>query len=130
MASTKKSSAADRTVSMFGEPVQDQDSRAVEAVQEDEKAERVPMEQDADRMREKAFTVQEWTTAAFGKPEAVGNQYRVSKRGEYYYVETLSKKPGAKEAYGYVGLMVHENDLFNLTEVMVRAVRDKQKAAK
>ena len=116
---------------MFGKPaVQDQDSRAIEAPEDDEKAERVPIEQDVDRMRDKAFRAQEWATKYFGKPEAEGNEYRVTKRGEYYYMETVSKKPGAKEAYGYVGLMLHERDLFNFTEVLVRAVREKQKTVK
>lgn len=124
----KKPSASDRTVEMFQPAIANMDQRAVEAPVDEEKANRVPMEQDVDRMREKAFTAQEWATKAFGIPDADGNQYRVSHRGAYYYLETLAKAHGVHgSAYGYVGLMVHERDLYAVTQVLVQAVRDKQK---
>ena len=78
-------------------------------------------------MRWNAFQGQEWTTKYFGKPEATGNEYRVSHRGEHYYLEALHKLPNGKEAHGYSGVMVHENDLFNMVAVLVQAVREKQK---
>lgn len=126
-AKTKKPSAADRTVSMFAAPIPTTlDERAVEVIEDDEKAERVPMELEVDQFRAQAFQGQEWTTRAFGNLDAPGNEYRVSHKGTFYYVETLAKQPGSASAYGYVGLMVHERDLFALTTVLVQAVRDKQ----
>lgn len=122
----KKPTAADRTVSMFtGQtPIEE---RPIEVIEEaPHEGERVTMEQDADRMRSVAFQGQEWATKAFGEPDAEGNEYRVSFKGSHYYLECLAKTPGARSAYGYVGLMVHERDLLNLTKVMVQAVRDKQ----
>ncbi len=125
MAKPTKPSAASRTVDMFAAP-KSQDERPIEVLEEDHKGERVPLEQDVDRLRETAFKYQEWTTKAFGVPEAGGNEYRVSRKGEHYYIETLKKTPGNAGAYGYVGLMVHERDLYNLAAVLVQAVREKQ----
>lgn len=122
---TKKPSAADRTVDMFAAP-KAIDSREIEVIEGDEKAERIPMELDADANRARAFQVQDWTTAAFGHVDAPGNEYRVSLRGVHYYVETLAKEPGAP-CSRYVGIMVHQRDLLALTAVLVQAVRDKQK---
>ncbi len=124
---TKKPSAADRTVSMFAAHVPI-DERPVEVIDDEvHEGQRVPLEQDVDRLREQAFLGQEWTTKAFGIPNAEGNDYRVSKRGQHYYLETLSRVPGVPAAYGYVGVMLHERDLFAATAVLVQAVRDKQK---
>ncbi len=124
MAGPKKPSAASRTVDMFAQPPP-MDARPIEVV-EGEQHERVPLEDDVDNLRAEAFKVQAWSTAAFGSPEAAGNEYRVSFKDPHYYVETLAKTPGTRGAYGYVGLMVHERDLLNLTKVLVQAVRDKQ----
>ena len=109
---------------MFSAP-KAQDDRPIEVVEEKEKAERVPLEEDVDRLRASAFTGQEWATKYFGLPEAEGNEYRVSKKGQHYYLETLHKFSG-KSAHGYSGLMVHERDLYNLVKVLVQAVREKQ----
>ncbi len=129
-AKQKKQSAADRTVDMFAAP-QPMEERPVEIVEEDaHQGERVSVEEDADHYRDAAFKFQEWTTKAFGKPEAEGNEYRVTYKAQHYYVETIRKTPGAATAYGYVGIMVHESDLFSLTAVLVQAVRAKQDADK
>ncbi len=122
----KKPSAAERTVDMFAAPGNMDQRGAVEATVEEEKADRVPLEDDVDRMREKAFTAQEWATKAFGIPDADGDQYRVTLLNGHYYVETMRKEAG-KPAYGYCGVMVHERNLYALTQVLVQAVRDKQK---
>ncbi len=123
---TKKPSAADRTVNMFtGQaPI---DERPVEVIEDDpHQGERVPLEQDVDRLRAQAFQGQEWTTKAFGMHEAPANEFRVSLKGAHYYVETLAKTPGTPNAYGYTGVMVHERDLYNFVTVLVQAVRAKQ----
>jgi len=122
----KKPSAAERTIDMFSAPAATIDQRPVEVVAEEEKAERVPLEQDVDRLRNTAFTYQQWTTKAFGEPDAEGNQYRVSYRSPHYYLEALVKQ-GNRPAYGYSGYMVHERDLYSVTQVLVQAVREKQK---
>ncbi len=123
---TKKPSAADRTVDMSAAP-KAMDEREIEVVEGEQKAERVPMELEVDRYRAQAFLGQEWTTSAFGHLDAPGNEYRVSRRGEHYYVESLAKESAAKTAYCYAGVMVHQRDLLALTAVLVQAVRDKQK---
>ena len=102
------------------------DSRTIEVEEETERGERVPLEEDVDRMREKAFLGQEWTSKYFGTPDAEVSEYRVSLRDGYYYLETLRKMPDAKTAYGYTGVMVHERDLYAMVKVLVQAVRDKQ----
>ncbi len=114
----KKSSAAERTIDLFA-PV------APEAPVEAPMVGRVSMEEDADRNRDKAFQVQEWATSAFGSPDATGNQYRLSHRGEHYYLECLAKFPGANSSHAYTGFMVHERDLLAATTVLVRAVRER-----
>ena len=120
----KKPSAADRTISMFGAPVPVQELPVVPEAEETK--DRVPLEQDVDNLRERAFRCQEWTTAAFGIPDADGDQYRVTLLNGHYYVETVRKEAG-KPAYGYAGVMVHERNLYALTQVLVQAVREKQK---
>ncbi len=88
---------------------------------------RVPIEDSTDARRDTAFVGQEWTTKYFGRPDAPGNEYRVSFRDGYYYLETLKKRPGPNgSVYGYTGVMIPEEDLFNAVSVLVAAVRDKQ----
>ncbi len=125
MAKPTKPSAADRTVDMFA--VIPQQERPIEAVEAEEKGERTTLETGADEMRAKAFAGQEWATKYFGKPDATGNEYRVSLQNGVYCVEALHKKPDGTMAYGYTGVMVHENDLYNLVRVLVEAVKEKQK---
>lgn len=126
MVKPKKPSAADRTLGMFGQPPAAEE-REIEVLDEVAKdGARVPVEEDADHHREVAFRGQEWTSKYFGSYDAPGNEYRVSQRGEYYYVETILKEVGKPTAYGYTGIMVHERDIMELTKVMVAAVRAKQ----
>ncbi len=115
-----KRSAEDRTIRMFQEP-------QIEAPEDEEKLNRVSMDEDSNRLRENAFLGQEWTTKYFGTPEATGNEYRVSFKGHHYYLERLAKLPDGKESHGYTGLMVHENDLLPMVQVLVQAVRERQK---
>ena len=121
----RKPSAAERTVGLFEAP-------PVEKAEPEERTvkdgERVSLEADVDRMRAKAFEAQEWTTANFGTPEAQGNTYRITKKGDVYYLEILSKGVRAQAAHGYTGIMVHAADLYNLATVIVSAVRAKQAA--
>lgn len=126
MVKTKKPAVADRTLGMFGNPppIEEREIEVLEAEVKD--GERVPVEQDADRMRDVAFKGQEWTSKYFGSPDAPANEYRMSLRGVYYYLETILKEPGKQAAYGYTGIMVHERDLFPMATVIVAAVRAKQ----
>lgn len=121
-----KASAADRTVDMFAAPAQLDPERAPEVLQEESKGERVSMEEDANRTREQAFQVQEWSTKYFGSPDAQGNEYRLSHKRDHYYLEMLSKLPGAKSAHGYSGYMIHERDLFAIANLVVAAAREKK----
>ena len=123
-----KPSAAERTLGLFGQPTVIQE-REIEVIEEEAKeGERVDVEQDVDRMRESAFRGQEWTSKYFGSYDAPGNEYRVSHKGEYYYVETIMKEVGKPTAYGYTGVMVHDRDLESLTLVLVAACRAKKAA--
>lgn len=137
--SARKPTAADRTVDMFTKATIADAAEAAEVAEatgeqhdldEGENAGRVPIEQDVTRLREVAFQGQEWTSKYFGIPDAPGNQYRMSFRGQHYYLETLAGTPGTPNAYGYTGLMVHERDLFNMATVIVAAVRAKQEREK
>ncbi len=121
---SKKPSAAERTVDMFGANAPEPKA---EFVEDEIKSDRVSLDQDVDRMREKAFQMQEWTMAAFGKAEAEGTQFRVSYKNRHYYVEKLHRQAGRTESHGYTGIMVQEEDLLSLTKVLVEAVREKQK---
>lgn len=116
-----KPSAADRTIDLFQAPV-----LPAEPEDKEELGTRQSLEEDVDRLRENAFKGQEWTTEAFGKVEATGNEYRISHKGQHYYLETLHKIPGAKESHAYSGLMVHDSDLLKVATVIVAAVRAKQ----
>ena len=122
----KKPTAADRTLGMFGQPTAVEE-REIEILPPEEKTgERVSVEDDADRMREAAFKGQEWSSKYFGSPAALGCEYRVTLRGQHYYLESILKEVGKPTAYGYTGVMVHEGDLMELTKVLVAAVRAKQ----
>lgn len=116
----KKPSAADRTIDMFASPAVE---RPIEVVEEAKEDGRVTVEEDADRMREKAFAGQEWASKYFGDREAPGNEYRMSRHGDHYYLETILKELGKPLAYGYTGVMVHKRDLMEMTKVCVAAVR-------
>lgn len=108
---TRKPSAADRTIDMFAHK-----EREIEVLEAEEKADRISIPEDADRLREQAFQSQAWTTKLFGSPEAKGNEYRLTHRGEHYYLEAVS---GSR----YCGLMIHERDLIAVATVFVGAAR-------
>ncbi len=122
MAKPEKPTATDRTLGMFTKltPIEE---REIEVIQEEVSGERIPVEEGADGMREAAFRGQEWTSKYFGSYEAPGNEYRMSRKGEYYYLETILKEVGKPSAYGYTGVMVHRRDLLEFTKVCVAAVR-------
>ncbi len=123
---TPKPSAADRTISLFGSPQASgsEPEREIEVIADDVKdGERKTLEEDADRLRDNAFKGQEWTTKFFGRPEANGNEYRVTRKGDFFYMETLSKKPGTRDAYSYTGVMIHVDDFFNFATPIVHAAR-------
>ena len=120
-----KPTAAERTIPMFGAQLEPKPEVAEDA-QDEAKGERIPLEQDVDRMRERAFQVQSWTSAAFASVDAEGDTYRVSYSDGFYYVEVL-RKEAFKPAYGYTGVFVHENNLLGLVTVLVQAARDHQK---
>lgn len=124
----KKPTAADRTMGLFGQPPAVEEREIEVLAPEVKDGERKSVEEDADRMRDVAFKGQEWTSKYFGSYDAPGNEYRVTHRGEYYYLETILKEVGKPTAYGYTGIMVHDRDLMELTKVLVAAVRAKQAA--
>lgn len=127
---TKKPSAAERTVDMFSAPPAHQEIEP-EAIDEEPKADFEPMEKRADGYRDRAFKVQEWTTKAFGDP-TVGdtNDYRFTRRDEWYYLEELGKKPDGKTYYKYAGLMLHKNNVIPMAMVVAAAARELSKESK
>lgn len=122
----KKPTAADRTMGLFGQPPAVEEREIEVLAPEVKDGERKSVEEDADRMRDTAFKGQEWTSKYFGSYEAPGNEYRVTHRGDFYYLETIMKEVGKPTAYGYTGVMVHDRDLLELVKVLVAAVRAKQ----
>lgn len=108
----KKPSAAERTLDMYAPP-------APEVLVEEAKAERISIPEDANRMRETTFQVQEWTSRCFGLKTGPANEYRVTNRNGYYYLESVSEAR-------YCGLMIPEADLYNLTNVLLAAARAKK----
>ncbi len=106
----KKPSAADRTVDMFAPKAPE-----IEVLEEPLDAGRVGHIEDADRLRDNAFTVQAWTSKTFGFQDKE-NAYRLTHRGEHYYLESVSESR-------YCGMMIHERDLIAVATVFVGAAR-------
>lgn len=125
----RKLPTADRTVDMFTGKTVAEEALPIEVIEEEPKAEFEPMEARADGYRERAFQVQEWTEKHFGKPEGTGNQYRVSRKGDVFYLEEL-KRIGDKSFYGYVGLMLHGPNFLQATRLMAEAARAYDKELK
>ncbi len=111
----KKPSAHDRTVNMFEVPKE----ALPEYVEADASEGRVSHTEDADRLRDHAFQVQEWTSKSFGILTGNANEYRVTLRNGFYYLECVSDAR-------YCGLMIPEADLFNLAGVIVDAAKAKK----
>jgi hypothetical protein len=125
-----KPSAADRTVDIFTKTTAvEAATAALEDVQEDARDGFVPIEANADNNREKAFQVQEWATKAFGRPADSEEtaEYRLTLKGDHYYLEELASEPGAKTAHKYAGLMIRRQNLVNLTKVLAEAARKELK---
>jgi hypothetical protein len=129
-----KKTASERTISMFTHNTEREPPPMPEAEVEEQKAERVAIQDDCDRNRENAFNVQEWTTSAFGQPDAKSTQYRMSKKDKFYYLEELRFEQGKHNAYGYTGVIIHERDLLAAAGVVVEAAKalkaEQAKAAK
>lgn len=130
---TRKPSAADRTVDLFSKKtsleVAQEVARiaAAEDIQQSERAAPEPLEECAERWRLHAFRTQEWTTKNFPGTDEQGSQFRLT-RGlicdrPYYYLERLHNHSG-KSVSSYAGVMIPEADLFALTDVIVAAARD------
>lgn len=132
-----KPSATDRTVDMFTgkAPVEvAEEARRIaenaDLATTEERGESRPMEDEADRWRSSAFRTQEWMSKHFpvlkGEP---ASQFRISHgvvNGQgWYYLEELHSHSG-KHASSYKGFMVRDEDLFNLTDVIVAAARAKK----
>ncbi len=123
---TKKPSAAARTVDLFSGKTAVEEA-VPEPIEADDRPDFEPMEERADGYRERAFKVQEWTTNVFGKHEGEGNQYRVTHKGDMFYLEELKRGPDNKSFYGYSGLMLHEKNFLNAARVIAQAAREYNK---
>lgn len=118
----KKASAADRTIDMFsGKTAAETVAAAIEQVETEERPEFEPMEARADGYRDRAFQVQEWSTSLWGKPTGE-NQYRVTRKGDTFYLEELKTRGGSY--YGYAGLMLVGKDFINAVKVLAEAARE------
>ncbi len=122
-----KSSAAERTVDMFAAPRPAQELVPEYIAPEPKEGERVPLEADADRLRDNAFKGQEWTDKYFKDPSvAECNTYRLSLKDGYYYLERLSKNRNGGGIYAYTGVILPADDLFGVTNLLVLAARAKK----
>ncbi len=129
MAQSKKSSAADRTISLFAAPQPVQEAVPEYIAPEVKEGARVPLEADVDRLRANAFKGQEWTDKYFGQTVAGGNTYRLSLKDNHYYLERLSKN-GQGGIYAYTGVTLPADDLFGVTNLMVQAAKAKKEKEK
>ncbi len=108
-------SASERTVNLFAAPVEP----VPEYLEGDAKDRTENRTESSDRLRDNAFQVQEWTSKSFGITPGPANEYRVTLRKGFYYLECVSDAR-------YCGLMIPETDLFNITGVIVDAAKAKR----
>lgn len=124
----KKSKAEDRTVDMFsGKTRVEEIQVAQEDVQDGHKAFE-SIEQQAERLREKAFEFAEHLSKNWGQ-FIDGETFRLTTRGEHMYLEQF-RHNGQKDAYGYAGVMFPTKSLYELTGLFVKASKDRQAAEK
>lgn len=136
MASSKKPSAAARTIDIFSGKTQVEAEDEAERIktnadlQEDHTREAVPMEAKLDQWRDKAFEVQEWTSKYFPRdPHGKDReQFRVTRKAlqdgtKMLYVERVHAGGDGKSVTGYAATMVHEEDFLEFAKVVVEAAR-------
>jgi hypothetical protein len=114
-----KPSAADRTVDMFT------GSTNVEAAEQsdvqDEKREPCPpIEVSAERWRNQAMSVQEHVSKHFNDGEPGRAVFRLTNKDNMMFLEQFRHGKDGK-AFHWSGVMFHKDDLYELTNVFVRA---------
>lgn len=121
--SITKPSAADRTLGMFDVPkppeLHTEDTQLSEASRSNEN-----IEQAAERWRANAFFTQEHLSKHFNESLPGKEKYRLACNDKWYYLEQF-RLDGKGGAYHYCGLMFAEENLYELTGLLVKASRDK-----
>ncbi len=121
----KKPSAADRTIGMFDRPVEpstDDTGGTVKWVGDGRIAETI--EAASERWRNNAFATQEHVSKHFNESVPGTEKYRLTKKEGWWYLEQYRlDKSGA--AYHYAGLMFADDNLYELTGLLVKASKEK-----
>ncbi len=116
----KKPSAADRTVDLFQPVVPTTEDQLSEVGRGNES-----IEQAAERWRATAFFTQEHLSKHFNESLPGKEKYRLTLKDGWRYLEQfrLDKLGGA---YHYCGLMFQDDNLYELTGLLVKASKEKQ----
>jgi hypothetical protein len=126
MAAAKKPSAAERTVDMFsGKTKLEEVPVATEDVTETHKGSET-IEEAADRWRDRALELVEHFSKTFGEV-LEGGSYRLSAKNGTLFLEQY-RHSGSKSAYGWTGVSFPEADLYEITNVFVKAAKAKKEA--
>lgn len=128
---SKKTSAADRTIDMFSaqlhSPVGFNLPAPEDAVEVEKPAETIEVQ--AERLRDKAFEFAEHLSKSWGQV-IDGGTYRLTTKGQYMLLEQFKHNGKESGAYGYTGVMFPIGDLYELTNVLVKASKEKQERDK
>lgn len=117
-----KPKAEDRTIDLFSGKTRQEEVSTEDAVEAHKTPETV--EEQAERLREKAFETAEHLSKHWG--QAIdGGTYRLTTRGQFMLLEQF-KHNGHPAAYGYTGVMFPISDLYELTGVLVKAAKEKK----
>ena len=130
MAASKKTTAADRTVSIFSGKTalevakEEADNSAAEDAEEEGGKKAETTEEASLRWRERAFETAEHLSATFGQALETG-AYRITRKQGNLFLEQF-RRNGNAGAYGWTGLMFPDGDLYELANVFVKAARAKK----
>lgn len=131
----KKSSAADRTVSLFQEaiqkatePTKEEIATAPEDAPEAIKAPAETIEQQAQRWRDTAFYGQETVSKHFGvelMDKAGKETFRLTEKDGWMFLEKYANSKDGM-AYHWSGVMFRSESLYELTGLFVKASRERK----
>lgn len=128
----KKPSAADRTVDMFSAAVVADAEKALAAVVPEDavevaKTSAEPLEDRIDGYRDNAMAMQQYISKSWmlQPEEKAGKEtFRISRQGEWSFLEVLRHSPTGGLMYSWSGVMYRTADQHELTNVMVKASKE------
>jgi len=124
-----KSNASSRTVDMFSGLTRQQVEAEQKALAEEDAVEAhkqaESIEQAAERWRANAFFTQEHLSKHFNDGEPGTAVYRLTEKDGWQFLEQFRLGKDGK-AYGWTGLMFKDSDLYEITNVFVKASKAKK----